>query len=143
MKSFLLKDKKPIIKWGMLPNETYFEGTVPKGYSLAVSPSDNFIVVDVDKHGNINGFENVPRNIMDELIRSFCYITKNNGFHFWLKYSGNKILANKTSGLGIDLRTNKGYVVWYPKRDVRNCLSEVNLTTEILNNWLEELFSYK
>ena len=142
MKSFLLRNKLPMIKWGMLPQEIYFEGEIPNGYNLAVSPNGNYIIVDVDKHGDIDGWNNIPINIKYELLETFHYTTKNNGFHYWFKYTGNKILANKTSGLGIDLRTNKGYVVWYPKEDVRDCLHLMKETSETLNKWLEKLFSY-
>lgn len=49
MKSFLLnKENKPIVKWSMVPNETYFEGEVPEGYALAACPSDNIVILDVD-----------------------------------------------------------------------------------------------
>jgi len=56
----------------------------------------------------------------------------------------NKPLGNKASGLGIDLRTNKGYVVWYPKEDIRNVVKsgKINNTSKRLNKWLETLFSY-
>jgi hypothetical protein len=142
MKSFLLRGKRPIVKWGMIPNETYFEGTVPEGYSLAVVPSEGYVVIDVDRHGNMDGFDNVPHNIGFELAQTFHYTTKNNGMHYWVKYTGNRPLANKTSGLGIDLRTHKGYVVFYPNADPRDCMSIVNNSSEILNEWLEKLFSY-
>jgi hypothetical protein len=142
MKSFLLKDKRPIVKWGMIPNETYFEGTVPEGYSLAVSPSEGYVIIDVDRHGKIDGFDNVPDNIITELNNTFNYKTKNNGMHYWVKYTGNRPLGNKTSGLGIDLRTHKGYVVFYPLLDPRDCMLKVKNSSTILNKWLEKLFSY-
>ena len=142
MRSFLLKNKQPVIKWGSLPENVFFEGKLPEGYSLAVSPSGNYIVVDVDKHGDTSGFENIPHLIQMELDKTFNYPTKNNGKHYWLMYSGNKPLGNKTSGLGIDLRTKKGYVVWYPEIDVRDCLHMINSTSEQMNFWLERLFSY-
>lgn len=142
MKSFLLKEKRPIIKWGNLPDNVYFEGKIPEGYNLAVSPSENYVVVDVDTHADINGFENVPHLIQMELDKTFNYPTKNKGKHYWLKYTGNKPLGNKTSGLGIDLRTNRGYVVWYPNFDVRSILNEIKETSPKLNKWLEKLFSY-
>ena len=142
MRSFLLKNKQPVIKWGSLPENVFFEGKLPEGYSLAVSPSVNYIVVDVDKHGDTSGFENIPHLIQMELDKTFNYPTKNNGKHYWLMYSGNKPLGNKTSGLGIDLRTKKGYVVWYPEIDVRDCLHMINSTSEQMNFWLERLFSY-
>ena len=143
MRSFLLKEKVPIIRWKYIPNNIYFEGNVPEGYNLAVSPSDKYIVIDVDNHGDIDGFSNIPMLVQAELNASFNYATKNNGRHYWFYYTGSKPLGNKTSGLGIDLRTNKGYVVWYPKEDVRNCLSEIRSTSDHLNKWLEKLFSYK
>ena len=142
MKSFLLNGKRPIVKWGMLPDEIYFEGTVPEGFSLAVVPSEGYVVIDVDRHGNIDGFDNVPDEILKELNCTFNYKTKNNGMHYWVKYTGKKPLGNKTSGKGIDLRTHKGYVVWYPKEDCRTCLHLIKDSSKTLNKWLEELFSY-
>lgn len=143
MKTFLLKDKKPIVKWGMLPDETYFEGSTPEGYSLAVVPSEGYIVVDIDRHGDIDGFDNVPDYIIEELDNTLNYKTKNNGMHYWLKYTGDIELANKASGLGIDLRVGqKGYVKWYPKVDVRNCMNLVNESSAKMNKWLEKLFGY-
>lgn len=143
MKSFLLKDKKPILKWGSLPENVFFEGEIPEGYSLAVSPSENYIVVDVDKHGDTSGFENIPHLIQMELDKTFNYQTKNNGKHYWLMYSGNKPLGNKTSGLGIDLRTKKGYCVFYLPGDIRDYIHLIKETSNNLNIWLEKLFSYK
>ncbi len=142
MKSFLLKGKVPIIKWGSLPDNVFFEGEVPEGYSLAISPSKGYIVIDVDRHGEINGFNNVPRELMPELLGTHMYATKNNGAHFWFKYTGTKELANKASGLGIDLRTYKGYVVWYLDKDVRSYMNCIWDTSEEMNQWLEKLFSY-
>lgn len=142
MKSFLVKGKKPIIKWGLLPDEIFFEGKTPEGYSLAVTPSKGYVVIDVDKHGDIDGYDNIPHNIKFELAQTLKYTTKNDGIHFWVKYTGTKPLGNKTSGLGIDLRTHKGYVVWYPKEDVRDVLCLVKESSAELNLWLETLFSY-
>jgi hypothetical protein len=143
MKTFLLKDKKPIVKWSLVKDETYFEGEVPEGYSLAVSPSGNYIVIDVDLHGDKNGFDNIPINILNELNTSLNYKTKNNGRHYWFYYTGIEELANKTSNLGYDLRTSKGYAVWYYNEDIRNCLHLIKKTSINLNNWLEIWFSYK
>lgn len=140
MRSFLLKDKIPILKWGMVPDETYFEGTIPKGYSLAISPHDPYVILDVDKHGEIDGFDNIPTHIKILLEKHFVYNTKNNGKHYWFKYTGTKKLMNKASGLGIDLRTNKGYVVWYKDKDIRNYKHEIKKTSFEMNNWLEHLF---
>lgn len=142
MKTFLLKDKVPICKWGMIPNETYFEGEIPEGYSLAINPHHPYIIVDIDRHGDIDGCENISNDLKAELfLTHFHYETKNNGFHVWLKYSGDKHLMNKTSGLGIDLRTSKGYVKWYLDKDIRSYIHKIKESSFELNLWLESLFS--
>lgn len=142
MKSFLLKDKKPIVKWGMIKDETYFEGNVPEGYGLAICPHDPYIILDIDRHGEIDGFDNIPEDITKELLTNehFRYATKNNGSHIWLKYIGTKKLLNKTSGKGIDLRTSNGYVKWYLDKDIRNYIHLIKDTSLELNIWLESLF---
>jgi hypothetical protein len=127
----------------MLPDNIFFEGEVPEGYSLAVCPSKEFIIIDVDRHGEIDGFDNIPNSINQEIQTTLHYKTKNNGEHFWFKYTGNVPLANKSSNLGIDLRTNKGYVVWYPKEDVRNLIKETKESSLELNLWLENMFGFK
>lgn len=142
MKSFLLRGKRPIIRWGMLPDEVYFEGNVPEGYSLAITPSEGYVIIDVDRHGDVNGFDNIPPHLTHELAHTLKYETKNNGMHFWFKYNGSKPLGNKASGKGIDLRTHKGYVVWYPEGDIRTRMDEIRKSSDKLNYWLEELFSY-
>ena len=144
MRSFLVKGKEPICKWGMLPQNTYFEGKVPESYQLAISPSGNYIVIDVDvnEEKNKNGFNNIPQELLEELYSTLHYKTKRNGRHFWFKYTGNKPLGNKTSGLDIDLRTNKGYVVWYREDDIRDCVHLIKDTSNNLNSWVEKLFSF-
>jgi len=143
MKSFLVRGKRPIIKWGMLPDGVFYEGEVPEGFKLAVCPSEGFVIIDVDKHGDKNGFKHLPKEIKKELKKSLTYQSKNGGRHYWINYTGKEHLGNKSSSLGIDLRTHKGYVVWYPSRDVRDCIKEVKDSSEQLNKWLEGLFGYK
>ena len=143
MKSFLCRGKRPIIRWSLLPDNTFFEGKLPEGYSLAVMPSHDYIVVDVDRHGSIDGFEKIPHNVNYHLTQTLHYKTKNNGMHFWLRYTGDKPLANKGNGEGIDLRVGfKGYVIWYPDIDIRDNLHRINETNDTLNKWLERQFSY-
>lgn len=151
MKSFLAKadTKKPIIQWGMLPNNVFYEGDIPEGYILCVCPSENYIVVDVDRHGKVDGFDNVPVEILSELATTFNYPTKNNGRHYWVWYTGTKTLMNKASGLGIDLRIGAkgsncgGYVTWHPRNemDIRNEITKIKNSSEQLNSWLEKLFT--
>lgn len=140
MKSFLLKDKQPICKWSMVPDEVYFEGKVPDGYGLAICPNEPYIILDVDMHGDIDGFKNLPIHLCKELYNSLHYPTKNQGRHFWLKYTGDKNLMNKASKLGIDLRTHKGYVKWYLDADIRKYKHLIKETSSSLNEWLESLF---
>lgn len=143
MKTFLLKEKVPIVKWGNIPDETYFEGNVPEGYSLAISPSNGFIIVDVDvdKEKSKNGFLNIPIDILEELEQTFNYSTKRGGKHYWFFYTGNIELMNKPSGFDIDLRVGqKGYVRYPHYQDIRLCLHKINNTSHQLNSWLIKLF---
>lgn len=145
MKSFLLKDNKPIVKWSMIPDNTFFEGKVPEGYALAVAPSDNYIILDVDVKNGKNGFEHIPDIIISELDNSFCYKTKSGGAHYWLNYTGDKTLLNKATKYGLDLRVAKGsYAMGYVKYpfdiDIRQCIHLINETSPELNVWLESLF---
>ena len=143
MKSFLCKGKHPIIRWSRLPDNTFFEGPRPEGYSLAVVPSGDYIVIDVDKHGDIDGFKSIPSKIFIGMQKTLSYPTPNNGMHYWFEYTGDKVLANKGSGKGVDLRVrHKGYVIWYPETDIRDCLHKINKSSKELNEWLEKSFSY-
>jgi len=142
VKSFLLKNKKPIIKWSLVKDETYFEGNVPEGFGLAICPNAPYVILDIDDHEGKCGFNNIPYLIQIELAEHFGYQTNSGGQHIWLKYTGNQELANKTSGLHIDLRTHNGYVKWYLDGDIRDYINEVKETSKRLNKWLEELFSY-
>jgi len=143
MKSFLVKDKRPLKKWTLIPDEIFYEGEVPHGYSLAVCPSVGTIIIDVDRHGTIDGFDNIPDHLRRELYSSLNYPTKNNGRHFWFNYTGNVPLANKHSKYGIDLRTHRGYVVYYKEGDIRDHKDQIKETSTELNKWIEELFGAK
>ena len=140
MKTFLVKNKRPLIRWSLLPDNTYYEGDIPSGWDLAVCPSGDYVVVDIDQHGNKNGFNHIPGPLYTELMSSYSYATKNKGRHCWIKYTGDKVLLNKHSSIGVDLRTQRGYVVNYSGRDIRDCIDEINESSLELNKWLEELF---
>lgn len=148
MKSFLLKNGKPIISWSLLPDNVLYKGSIPKGYDLAVCPHSKYIIVDVDRHGDKDGFKEVPSEILSELAKTFSYPTKNNGKHYWLYYTGSTNLLNKASGLGIDLRvaaskkSNGGYVKWHPRDTmcITECLNMINSSSMKMNEWLIKLF---
>ena len=140
MKTFLLKDKIPIIKWGRIADETYFEGNIPEGYSLAICPHKGYIVLDIDRHGEIDGFKHLPQELLPEINKTFTYDTLNKGKHIWFKYTGTKELKNRSSKLGIDLRTEKGYVRWYMDKDIRSYIHLIQPTSPEMNNWIELLF---
>lgn len=164
MKSFLLnKENKPIVKWSMVPNETYFEGEVPEGYALAACPSDNIVILDVDVKNGKCGFNHIPdynnfikfifkifkikkQSIFDELNGTFNYKTKSGGAHYWVKYTGNKELLNTSTKYGLDLRigakpgNNGGYVKYNHNVDIRECKHLIKSSSEQLNEWLESLF---
>jgi hypothetical protein len=138
------------LKWGAIPPNYYFEGKVPKGYDLAVSPTDNYIVVDVDCKNGKNGFDNMSKGIRMLLDKTYKYNTSSGGAHYWLLYTGNKILKNTSTKYGIDLRIGAkngncgGYVKYHPASqgdDIRNHIDEIKKTSSVLNRWLEELFS--
>jgi len=143
MKSFLLSSKTntPTLKWGLLPNDTYFIGNVPEGYYLAVSPSDKYIVVDIDNKPKGCGFDHIPLEIMDELEQSLHYTTKSRGMHVFLLYTGDKNLINRTSNIFVDLRTSKGYVRYYHSVPIQECMHLIKETSKDLNLWIENLFA--
>lgn len=146
MKSFLLKNNTPIVKWGMIPNETFFEGEVPEGYNLAVCPSENIVIVDIDVKGDKNGYTFIPENIKHELRKSFYYDTKSGGRHVWIKYTGDKVLLNTSTKYGLDLRIGAkpsnagGYVKYNHHIDIRECIHLIKESSNELNLWLESLF---
>jgi hypothetical protein len=156
MRSFLLKHGKPLIKWGLLPDDTLYKGDIPEGYDLAVNPHHPYIIVDVDRHGKKDGFLNIPDNLKNELESTLHYPTKNNGMHYWFYYTGDRTLMNKASNFGIDLRVghtenidnnrlNGGYVKWHPRNtmNIVDVLWQAKQSSRKMNEWLEELFSYK
>jgi len=144
MKSFLLDNKtnKPIISWGMLPNNIHFIGDLPEGYSLAVCPG-KYIVLDIDnKPGKVKGIDNIPHHLYDELFKIHFNYPSKSGFHVWIDYSGDKILKNTTSKIGCDLRVYyKGYVKWYLKERPTECEHLIKPSSLELNKFLEELFA--
>ena len=147
MISFLVKGKAPIVKWGSIPSGVLFKGEIPEGYKLAVSPPEGIVILDVDTHDGVDGFQSIPEWATKELNNTVNYPTKNNGRHYWLKYTGTTSLGNKSSGVGLDLRTHRGYVVYYPSvkyaPTAEEVLSGVQDTSPAMNEWLESLFGYK
>ena len=146
MKSFLLKSNTPTVKWSLVPNNCFFEGVVPEGYALAVAPSENIIILDVDEKNGKSGHSNIPLVIFDELLKSFNYHTKSGGAHYWLKYTGDKVLLNTSTKYGLDLRIGAkkgnagGYVKYHHNVDIRQCVHLIKETSSELNQWLESLF---
>lgn len=142
MRSFLVRNKQPIIKWSLLPDGIMFKGEIPDNWDLAIVPGPEYIILDVDKHNGKNGFDHIPSDIYNELEKSFNYVTKNGGRHYWLKYTGDVKLPNKTSKIFCDLRNKDGYVVFYPRDDIKNHEHKIQKTSSNLNKWLEETFYY-
>lgn len=141
----MLKDGKPIIKWGNLSQGTMFNGTLPEGFDLAISPSEGIVVIDFDVKNNKNAFDHVSDDILEELSKTLNYkTTSGNGRHFWIKYLGNKELLNRATKYGIDLRvSDKGYVKYNGDKDIRECIHLIKESSKEMNLWLEELFSNK
>lgn len=148
MKSFLLKNNTPTIKWSLIPNNTFFEGNIPEGYTLAVCPSENIVILDIDVKNDKNGFEFIPLKILSELEETFHYSTKSGGAHYWIKYTSDKPLKNCSTKYGLDLRIGKnentnnngGYVKYVHTEDIRNCVHLIKESSIELNKFLESLF---
>ena len=146
MKSFLLKNNKPIVKWSLVPDEIYFEGNVPEGFDLAVCPSGNIVILDVDVKNGKNGFDFIPEEELKELNYTFHYNTKSGGAHYWIAYTGDKILMNTSTKYGLDLRIGAkkgnagGYVKYHHNVDIRECKHLIKKGSKELNLWLESLF---
>ncbi|MEK6884548.1 MAG: hypothetical protein AABY22_33255 [Nanoarchaeota archaeon] len=147
MKSFLLKNNKPTILWSMLEDNCFYEGKLPKGnYSLAIC-SGIYTVLDVDCKNGGRGYDFIPVNIKKELDKSFFYDTKSGGRHYWILYTGNKILLNKSTKYFLDLRVgtrgsnNGGYIRYNGLKDIRQCVHLIKPSSKMLNKWLEGLFS--
>ena len=148
MRSFLLNNNKPLVKWGLISDFNLYEGDIPEGFDLAINPHYPYIIIDVDRHKK-NGCLNIPSNLKKELESTLNYPTKRNGRHYWFYYTGNKTLINKASNLGIDLRTgnideyNGGYVKWHPRNTMRieDVLWQAKQTSIKMNKWLESLFA--
>lgn len=149
MRTFLIKNKTdkfketPIVKWGSLKDNTFFEGIIPNGYTLGINPSKGYIILDVDVKNDKNGFLNIPISVKEELDKTFNYQTKSGGQHYWIKRSSSNFLKNTSTSLGLDLRTEKGYVKWYYRNtlDIRNCIDGIKSSSIELEEWLKLLFS--
>lgn len=148
MKSFLLKQGKPQIRWGLLPDGVFFEGALPEGYDLALCPSDNYVILDVDVKNGKDGFASIPMLVLQELDETFNYFTRSGGRHYFIEYTGDKTLINRATEYGLDLRVGRrgdnagGYVKYVHTEDIRDCISRIQKSSPNLNAFLEKLFSY-
>ena len=150
MKSFLLnKDYTPVVRWGLIKNNVYFQGEIPEGMHLACSPSDNIVIIDIDKKGGKDGYLHLVDSLQAELCKSFFYTTKSGGAHVFVRYTGSKILKNMSTEKGIDLRIAAngkncgGYVRWQGKIKPEECIHLIKESSTELNIFLEDLFSNK
>jgi len=150
MKSFLLYKNSPTVKWGLIPDGLFYEGVVPEGYDLAVCPSENIVILDVDEKNGKSGHSHIPIHILNQLKTTYNYKTKSGGSHYWLHYTGNKVLLNRATKFGLDLRVGKnkltgnngGYVKYPPtNKDIRECVHLIKESDTLLNHFLENLFS--
>lgn len=146
MKSFLLKNNTPTIKWSLLPDNIFFEGNVPEGYDLAICPG-KYTILDIDNKNGKCGYAHIPKELEQELWNTLNYKTKSGGAHVWMLYTGNKILKNTSTKYGLDLRIGEtknnagGYVKYHYSGDIREHEYLIKETSANLNGWLEKLFS--
>lgn len=149
MKSFLIDGNGKIqVRWGLIPDGIHYEGEIPPGFYKAVCPSGKYIVLDVDnKSQEKNGFNYIKPEILRELEYTFSYKTKSgSGRHYWLLYSGYKILMNTSTKFHLDLRVGAkdkncgGFVRYHHSVDIRECIHLIKETSQQMNEWLESLF---
>lgn len=150
MKSFLLYNNVPQVKWSLIPDNCFYEGELPKGkYALAVCPTnEKQMILDVDVKNGKNGFKYIPKTILAKLKSTFNYSTKSGGHHYFMNYTGNKILKNTSTSKGLDLRigANKktknagGYVKYNGSIPVKQIEPLIKSTSPRINLFLEKLF---
>ena len=87
MRSFLVRNKRPLWKWRDIPEGVMFKGEIPEGYDLAISPGPGIIIIDIDMHGEKDGYSSIPNDIIVELSYTLNYKTRGNGRHCWLRYT--------------------------------------------------------
>lgn len=168
MKSFLLYKNSPTVKWSFIPDGIFYEGKLPgEDYALAVCPSENIVILDVDEKNGKSGHSHIPKyskfkkfifklfgiqktDILSELKDTYNYKTRSGGSHYWVRYTGNKVLLNRATRFGLDLRVgknnetgNNGGYVKYPStnKDIRECVHLIKESSIELNKFLENLFS--
>ena len=117
-------NKKPIEQWS-LPNNRYSSIDTSKfNTGILTGRVNNIIVLDIDYKDN--GIDEFNKYIsIYGKPNTFTQKTTNNGFHYYFSFEHSKIdieyiiqncLVNKSKyrGVGIDIRSNGGYVVSYP-----------------------------
>lgn len=151
MKSFLLNSQNtPIIRWSLLENGIFYQGEIPKGFGLAICPTnERQVILDVDVKNGKNGFNYIPSVVLAELELTFNYSTKSGGHHYFLNYSGSKLLMNTSTSKGLDLRigANKktknagGYCKYNGNIPVEQIEPLIKKTSPRMNLFLEKLFT--
>ena len=151
MKSFLLYKNSPTIKFSLLPDGVFYQGDLPgKDYDLAICPTnERQIILDVDVKNKKNGYDFIPKDVYLELGETFYYDTKSGGRHYFLNYTGDKILKNCATKYGLDLRIGAnsktknagGYVRYNGAINPQEIEPLIKPSSSLLNTWLESLFS--
>ena len=151
MKSFLLYKNTPTIKFSMLPDGIFYQGALPgEDYALAVcTTNEKQVILDVDVKNGKDGFKYIPQEIFNELLLTFFYNTKSGGAHYYINYTGDRLLKNCATQYGLDLRigANKktknsgGYVRYNGTIPAQEIELLIKPSSPELNEWLESSFS--
>lgn len=113
-------DKRPLIKFANRPALTVDEiRELWKKYPLAniALKTENFFVIDVDRHGKVDGMKSITDLKHNEWFQhTLCERTAHNGFHFFFQKPVDKSITQNIGFLdGVDLKAHENnYVVVAP-----------------------------
>lgn len=148
MKTFPIWGKKPWIKWGSIPDQTFYKLPLDEGFSLGVTPNQGQIILDIDNKPNqTNGWDSIPDKLVEKFKKEHFIYNTNSGAHVWFWYTGDKKLLGRTTKYGLDLRIPAqnghcgNYVKWYLPNDPREYMHLVKETDEEINNFIEQYFA--
>ncbi len=97
------------------PNELKRMFASAPGANLAAVPGPNYVVIDIDKKGDVDGFP-AWNQLLPKVPKTLRARTPSGGEHYWFRCPAP--LGNTASALaeGIDTRGTNGYVVLPPSR---------------------------
>ena len=113
-------EKRPLIKFANKPALTPDEiRELWKRYPLAniALKTENFFVIDVDRHGEVDGMDSIVKLKHNEWFQNtLCERTAHDGYHFYFQKPADKTITQNIGFLpGVDLKAHENnYVVVAP-----------------------------